>query len=527
MTLKFANKKKLALYVLLACISACGNVVIAYVTKIMLNNAQYHRGSLEQFGAIALLGATVLIVIMFLNFEYRYLRFDITHDINIQLKEKTISYLVRQQADSQKEGLNLMTNDLKQIESLKITNELMIISEAAAFIISIIVGLLNSWILTIIFVVATIIPGFIQKFFIKDIQKKASIWEEKNAEYTQAVTDAINGSKTVMFYDALLPIISYVINQARKMENALRTLNFTQGAISTLIITIVDIFSFIVPFLVGAILMFNGQIGAGTLVMIVQLSNDFINPITMILDQINQIHSTKPIWNKIEKAFHSENEGSSSSKLTFSQLRIKNLSYSVGDKTVLKNINFTVKAGEKVLLMAPSGFGKTTLLRLLIGQLKPTSGSIIIDQQNLTDNWVKAHNYFGYINQKPFMFDRSLLFNLTLGKKYSKDELKNAIKLAGLTQLVDEKGLDYQIGQNGNNLSGGQTQRIEIVRAILTKRPILLADEATSALDNELSLQIHQTLLGNPNFVIIEVAHKISDQEKKMLDQIIDLTSFN
>lgn len=179
MSLKFANKKKLALYALLACISACGNVVIAYVTKTMLNSAQYHRGSLKQLVLIALLGATVLIVIMFLNFGYRYLRFDITRDINIKLKDKTINYLVNQQADSQKEGLNLMTNDLKQIELLKTTNELMIISEIAAFIISIVVGLLNSWLLTIIFVITTIIPGLIQKLFVKDIQNKASIWEEK------------------------------------------------------------------------------------------------------------------------------------------------------------------------------------------------------------------------------------------------------------------------------------------------------------------------------------------------------------
>nr|WP_270253489.1 ABC transporter transmembrane domain-containing protein [Lactobacillus johnsonii] len=304
MSLKFANKKKLALYALLACISACGNVVIAYVTKIMLNSAQYHRGTLNQLIFIALFGALTLIIIMFLNFGYRYLRFDITRDINIKLKDKTINYLVNQQADSQKEGLNLMTNDLKQIESLKIANELTIISEAAAFIISIIVGLLNSWLLTIIFVVATIIPGFIQKLFVKDIQNKARVWEEKNAEYTQAVTDAINGSKTAMLYDVEIPLVSYVIKQAKQMENALRSLNYTQGAISTLIITIADIFSFIFPFLIGAILMFNGQIGAGTLVMIVQLSNDFINPITMIFDQINQIRSTKPIWDKIEKALH-------------------------------------------------------------------------------------------------------------------------------------------------------------------------------------------------------------------------------
>lgn len=524
MSLKFANKKKLALYVFLACISACGNVVIAYVTKIMLNSAQYHRGSLKQLILIAALGAALLIVIMFLNFAYRYLRSDITRDINLKLKEKTITYLIAQQNDSQKDGLNLMTNDLKQIESLKITNELMIISEIAAFTISILVGLINSWLLTIIFVIATIIPVFIQKFFIKDIQDKSAIWEKQNAEYTQAAVDAINGSKTTMLYDAQIPVISYVAKQAKQMENALRALNYTQGAISTLIITIADIFSFIIPFLVGAILMFNGQIGAGTLVMIVQLSNDFINPITMIFDQLNQIRSTKPIWDKIQKAINFNNKNENTANPSFNQLSVEKLTYTVDDKAILKNVSFTVNANEKVLLMAPSGFGKTTLLRLLVGQLKPTSGSIIINQQNITGNWLKSHDYFGYINQKPFMFDRSLLFNLTLGKKYSEAELQNAIKLAGLYELVNEKGLDYQIGQNGNNLSGGQIQRIEIARSILAKRPILLADEATSALDNELSLQIHQVLLKNSNFAVIEVAHKISHQEKEMFDRIIDLS---
>nr|WP_281508911.1 ABC transporter transmembrane domain-containing protein [Lactobacillus taiwanensis] len=218
MSLKFANKKKLALYALLACISACGNVVIAYVTKIMLNSAQYHRGSLSQLILIAALGAISLIIIMFLNFAYRYLRSDITRDINLKLKEKTITYLIAQQNDSQKDGLNLMTNDLKQIESLKITNELMIISEIAAFVISIFVGLINSWLLTIIFVIATIIPSFIQKFFIKDIQNKSAIWEKQNAEYTQATVDAINGSKTAMLYDAQIPVILMSLSRRNKWK---------------------------------------------------------------------------------------------------------------------------------------------------------------------------------------------------------------------------------------------------------------------------------------------------------------------
>jgi ABC-type multidrug transport system fused ATPase/permease subunit len=134
-----------------------------------------------------------------------------------------------------------------------------------------------------------------------------------------------------------------------------------------------------------------------------------------------------------------------------------------------------------------------------------------------------AHNYFSYVNQKPFLFDDTLGFNLTLGRKINEADLQAAIKKSGLTDLVEKEGLDYQVGEDGNNLSGGQIQRVEIARALLSKRPILLADEATSALDPALSLDIHRTLLCNDHVAVIEVAHKISEQEKAMFDQIIDL----
>ena len=105
--------------------------------------------------------------------------------------------------------------------------------------------------------------------------------------------------------------------------------------------------------------------------------------------------------------------------------------------------------------------------------------------------------------------------------------MAKAVESAGLTELVDEKGWDYQVGEKGANLSGGQIQRIEIARAFLSERPVLLADEATSALDPELSLAIHKTLLKKPNLAVIEVAHKISAAEKSLFDRIINLNGEN
>lgn len=141
----------------------------------------------------------------------------------------------------------------------------------------------------------------------------------------------------------------------------------------------------------------------------------------------------------------------------------------------------------------------------------------------MNGDWSKAHQYFGYVNQKPFIFDRDLEFNLTLGQKFSPSELQDAIEKSGLDELVAQKGLSYQVGQAGSNLSGGQIQRVEIARSLLAKRPILLAYEATSTLDGPLSLKIHQTLLKNPEIAVIEVAHKISEEEKKLFDRVLIL----
>lgn len=522
-TLKYAPKFKVVLYSLLALVKGLGNVAIGYISMIMLNSAQYHQGSLQKLFFVAVCGVVAILGIMLCNFGFSYLKCDIIKDVNVYLKGKTMTYLVAKQSASEKDGLSLMTNDLKQIESLKITNELVIIEELAAFILSIVAGFVTSWILTLVFIVTSVIPGIVQGFFTKPMQKRSAVWEQENAEYTQNVNDGLNGAATANLYDAQLSVVKRVIVAAKRLENALKSLNFTQGLATEIITAIADIFSFIIPFLVGAVLMFNGQIGAGTLVMIVQLSNNFINPIVNALQQLNEIKSTKPMWDKVELALTSKPTYQSATTPAFTGIKVNDLSYATKDKQIFSNLNLSIKPGEKVLLMAPSGWGKTTLLRLLLGLIKPNKGTVDISGKNVTGDYSDAHLNFSYINQKPFMFNGTLLFNLTLGRKVTQQDLQKAINESGLSDLVKEKGLDFEITGNGSNLSGGQIQRVEIARAFLANRPVILADEATSALDDKLSESLHKNLLGNSKFAVIEVAHKMTEKERQMFDKIIQL----
>lgn len=310
------------------------------------------------------------------------------------------------------------------------------------------------------------------------------------------------------------------------MENALKSLNNAQDIANQIIIALADIFSFILPFLVGAIFMFNGQIGAGTLVMIVQLSNNFINPIVNIFVQLNQIKSTKPILEKLEPGLQYvglEGKNKTKQPLHFNNLCVKNLSFSIKNRKIFNDFNIQVKSSEKVLLTAPSGWGKSTLLKILLGKLSPDKGEVLIDNHDITSDWEIAHNYFSYIAQSPFIFDDTLEFNITLGLPYSQKEITTAIDKAGLTDLVNEKGLDYKVGEKGQNLSGGQIQRIEITRALLSQRPIMLADEATSALDRKLSKAIHNIIINDEKLTVIEVAHNLSKEDKERFDRVLKL----
>jgi ABC-type bacteriocin/lantibiotic exporter with double-glycine peptidase domain len=459
------------------------------------------------------------------NFIYETVKMGIIRDVNLVFKRANLRYLVDLGQTNIKSGLSLMTNDLKQIETGRITAQLDMIFQALSFVGALAFAFYSSWQMTLVFIVATIAPAVVQIITSPIIAKKAQKWAQTNANYTQNVSDSLNGAQAAKLYNVRPQILRRATNAATAMETALRNMNLTQAWALELIYSAAELFCFIIPCTIGGIMMMQHALAVGTLVMMVDLAMNFITPIVTIFNEFNQVKSTSPTWSKTKKAldYQAANDGQAAKQ--FTQLQIKNLAYVThsDQHLIFKNVNLTVNPGEKILLMAPSGWGKTTLLRLMLGLTKPESGEILINQQDVTGNWEAAHNYFSYVNQKPFMFDDSLRFNITLGRQVSDEKLAQTIKAAGLEELVAKEGLDHAVGENGNQLSGGQIQRVEIARALLSGRPLILADEATSALDPQLSLAIHQTLLQNPQVAVIEVAHKISPAEKAMFDRTIRL----
>lgn len=192
-------------------------------------------------------------------------------------------------------------------------------------------------------------------------------------------------------------------------------------------------------------------------------------------------------------------------------LSIKNLSYSYGDKLILNIIDVVFEKGDIIGVKGSSGSGKSTFVNLISGLLSPNSGEIKIDNINIDHQKFYYTNLLGYLTQDIFIFDESIIYNITLEKtvkKIDKLKLSEVLDISGLSSIYSEKELFKNLGSNGVKISGGQRQRIGIARLLYSNSQILIFDEATSALDSDSELQILKSIFHNSkNKIIIIISH--------------------
>lgn len=184
-------------------------------------------------------------------------------------------------------------------------------------------------------------------------------------------------------------------------------------------------------------------------------------------------------------------------------------------KSVLKNINLTVKAGETVAFVGPSGAGKTTICSLIPRFYEVSDGAISIDGLNIQDITINSlRAQIGIVQQDVFLFTGTIRENIAYGKMdASEEEIRDAAKKAHLEDMIASlpEGYDTQIGERGLKLSGGQKQRLAIARMFLKNPPILILDEATSALDTETEKIIQQSLMElAENRTTLIIAHRLA-----------------
>ncbi|HAA2914896.1 TPA_asm: multidrug ABC transporter ATP-binding protein [Listeria monocytogenes] len=273
--------------------------------------------------------------------------------------------------------------------------------------------------------------------------------------------------------------------------------------------------------LFGAYFTINGEISYGEFVGFILLTNVFIRPIEKINNVIEsypkgfagfkrflEVMDTEPAIQDEKDAKPAE---AFRGDIAYNQVSFE---YSDG-KNVLNHINLSIKAGETVAFVGPSGAGKTTICNLLPRFYDVSVGEITIDGENIKRFTLPSlRAQIGVVQQDVFLFSGTVRENIAYGKLDASDEeIEHVVKLAHLSKVVEEMpdGLDTIIGERGVKLSGGQKQRLAIARMFLKNPPILILDEATSALDTETEQVIQASLeeLAEGRTTLI-IAHRLA-----------------
>ena len=302
-------------------------------------------------------------------------------------------------------------------------------------------------------------------------------------------------------------------NLATKSFTSMTALNFVQGAVIAIGVTIILI--------MAAQGVVNSTLSLGDLIMIQALLLQLFIPLGglgIIYRQIkHNFIDMNNMFDLLERSSKvTDVENATELKVTQGEVKFNNVTFAYPEKeAVLKNINFTLKPGQKIAIVGSSGAGKSTLAKLLFRFYDISSGEITIDQQDIklfTQDSVRRS--MGVVPQDPVMFNETIFYNIAYGRAgASEEEVKRAAKLSFIDSFIDSlpEGYDTLVGERGLKLSGGEKQRLAIARVLLKNPQILIFDEATSALDSYSEKMVQKALLSLAHkHSTIVIAHRLS-----------------
>ena len=251
--------------------------------------------------------------------------------------------------------------------------------------------------------------------------------------------------------------------------------------------------------------LWRGDILFGTMTLFLQQRSNLASSFSALISLIPTALSGSVAAERVRELTELPKEPRSNQGITpkgCCSLKIENVRVAyTEDRKVLSDVNITVPAGKTVALVGPSGEGKTTLLRLLLGLIRPEEGKILLEDQegNCYPLGADTRHCFSYVPQGNTVIAGTVAENLRLGKEDASDrELRDALEAACAWEFVKElpQGMNTYIGEGGKGLSEGQAQRLSIARALIRSAPVLLLDEVTSALDRDTEQRVLKNLTG-------------------------------
>lgn len=269
-------------------------------------------------------------------------------------------------------------------------------------------------------------------------------------------------------------------------------------------------------FLIGGLLIINGKMNIGELMVLMTYSNNLLEYVVQLIYMVNDINNFLVPTSRINKFLKLEEEYKDKKKYLLNNisLEFKNVTISINSVKILENISFKIEKGQTIYLVGNNGSGKSILIKTLLGFI-PYEGQILLGGVDIKElNRTTIRNYIGVVFQEPFIFSDTIKNNINvLGNYKNLKEIENICKVCELDEEINKFSNKYDeiLGERGINLSGGQKQRISIARTLLQNKDVIIFDDVLSKVDNITKNKIKDNLRQyNKDMIAIYITQDLS-----------------
>lgn len=521
------NRANFVLAVIAAILSSGMQVGIAYLLKELTDVSM--SGNLGTLAGLVRTSAAFMLLMVAIwlldrQFKHNFLKKAVEGYRNRAFDAITAKGIASFGKENTSSYISALTNDVSSIEANYLSANFTFLTLALQAIASLGLMLWYSWSLTLVVIVLGALLIVVSLPFGNRIAEQEKKVSEKNARFMSMVKDLLSGLGVIKSFQAQEEAAALYHDRNGKLE---QTKCRRRKAAE-----LVNIASFVGSFTVqigvfcyGAYLSIQGRITPGVVIAFVQLMNYIISPIQQLPGllanrkaAIGLIEKMAAYGEDVSTGEHLERLEAVGDGICFEHV---DFAYEEGEGA-LRDVNVRFEAGKSYAIVGGSGAGKSTLLNLIMGSYPSYGGSITVGGKEIRQ--VQPDSIFDVISviqQNVFIFDDTIVQNICMFREFDREQVGQAVKGAGLSGLLEEKGEGYACGEGGSCLSGGERQRIAIARSLLRKSPVLLVDEATSALDAETAEGVTDSILNIRGLTRLVVTHRLEEKTLSRFDGIV------
>ncbi len=491
----------------------------------VLSMSLYERPSIDVDAIIKLL--TVITVLIFVSAAVSYAQsfilagvaqrtsYRLRRDIDVKINKLPLKYY-----DGTTNGnvLSYLTNDVDSI-STTLNQSLSQLISSITTIVGVLVMMISiSWIMAGVAVLIVPVSLALIATVVKFSQKYFRRQQAALAAVNGHIEEMYAGNKVIQLYNRKDESVAEFAVYNKELTATAQKSQFLSGLMHP-IMNFVGNIGYVLACVIGGVLTASGKITVGDIQAFVTYIRQFNQPIGQVANIANTLQSTVAAAERVFGFLEAEDEketGDAVPQSVKGDVEFCNVHFGYDpDKIIIKDFSCSVKAGQKIAIVGPTGAGKTTVVKLLMRYYDLSSGKILLDGRDIADYKRSAlREEFGMVLQDTWLYSGTVMDNIRYGRLDATDEeVIAAAKLASADHFIRtlDGGFDFVINEEADNISQGQKQLLTIARALLSDPKVLILDEATSSVDTRTEQLIQNAMItlmeGRTSFII---AHRLS-----------------